>query len=79
MAGLDVFECEATICAGDGFVPLFIVIDFFQSDDDLLTWNYAAAKTEVGHWLADVGSANVYSRLERIHAGESFNAVTQSK
>ena len=53
--------------------------DFFQSDDDLLTWNYAAAKAEVAHWLADAGNASVYSRLERIHAGESFDAVTQSK
>ena len=53
--------------------------DFFLQDGDLLTKNYAMAKAEVANWLDDVDRASVYDRLERIRAGESFNAVTQRR
>ncbi len=53
--------------------------DFFLQDGDLLTKNYAMAKAEVANWLDDAGRASVYDRLERIRAGESFNAVTQRR
>ncbi|WP_124948817.1 hypothetical protein [Sulfuriferula thiophila] len=52
--------------------------DFFVSDNDLLTWNYSAAKVEVAQWLAEVGNSSVYGRLSLIRAGASFNAVTRS-
>ena len=49
--------------------------EFFVQDDDLLTKNYASAKAEVALWVADVGNTSVYSRLERIRAGERFDAT----
>lgn len=52
--------------------------DFFVSDDDLLTWNYSAAKIEVAQWLAQVGKGSVHNRLERIRAGDSFIAITRN-
>ncbi len=50
--------------------------EFFVQNDDLLTQNYAVAKAEVARWVEDVGGASVYSRLERIRAGESFHAIS---
>jgi len=52
--------------------------DFFVSDDDLLTWNYSAAKIEVAQWLVQVGKDSVYNRLERIRAGDSFIVITRN-
>lgn len=52
--------------------------DFFLSDDQLLTKNYAFAKSEVALWVNEVGKASVYKQLERIRLGESFNAIVQN-
>jgi hypothetical protein len=53
--------------------------DFFTLSDASLTKNYASAKVVVNQWVADVGSAAVFSRLERIRAGESFESMLDSK
>jgi len=48
---------------------------FFVTDDAQLTWNYAAAKREVAHWLAAVGTDGLYPRLDRLRAGDSLEQV----
>ena len=48
---------------------------FFQSNDEQLTRNYASAKAEVSHWIAGVGAESLYQRFERIRKGEQFNAA----
>jgi hypothetical protein len=53
--------------------------DFFASSDALLTKNYALAKVAVNEWVAVVGSASVFSRLERVRAGESFESAMIKK
>jgi hypothetical protein len=55
------------------------VREFFVPDKDLLIKNYASAKAEVASWVAGVGSKSVYSQLERVRAGESFDAVFHGK
>ena len=49
---------------------------FFVENDELLTKNYASAKAVVSQWTASIGNSSVYSRLERIRAGEPFDQVT---
>jgi SpoVK/Ycf46/Vps4 family AAA+-type ATPase len=53
--------------------------EFFAANDATLTKNYASAKTVVKKWVSDVGSTNVYSQLDRMRAGESFDSVISSK
>lgn len=53
--------------------------DFFAANDAMLTKNYASAKAVVKKWVADVGSSNVYSQLERVRAGESFENMINHK
>lgn len=53
--------------------------EFFVPDGDLLTKNYASAKAEVALWVAAVGNKSVYSQLERIRNGETFDAVINGK
>lgn len=48
---------------------------FNQGNNQQLTQHYAFAKAEVAQWLANIGRDNLYPRLERIRAGESFDAV----
>jgi hypothetical protein len=45
---------------------------FFATDDEALTCNYASAKHEVSEWLPQVDAANLYVRLGRVRAGASF-------
>jgi hypothetical protein len=45
---------------------------FFKGDDQALTRNYASAKHEVASWLSKIGSASLYSRLQRMRNGQSF-------
>jgi hypothetical protein len=45
---------------------------FFKGDDQALTRNYASAKHQVTSWLSKVGSASLYSRLQRMRDGQSF-------
>lgn len=49
--------------------------EFFVSDDNVLTNNYASAKAEVALWIAAVGHKSVYSQLKRLRDGEAFDAV----
>jgi hypothetical protein len=51
------------------------VNQFFVSDDELLTKNYASAKVEVALWVSEVGNSSVYGQLERILTGQPFDAV----
>lgn len=48
---------------------------FFVGNDEELTRNYAAAKTEPAYWVSSVGSKEVYARLARLRAGEPFLKV----
>ncbi|AYH44794.1 hypothetical protein CDA09_15615 [Azoarcus sp. DN11] len=48
---------------------------FFSGNEIGIVKNYAAAKVEVRNWLEGAGAATIYSRLERIRNGESFDAV----
>ena len=48
---------------------------FFVADDQELTRNYGAAKSEVARWVAEVGSTFVYAQLARIRSGEKFTNV----
>lgn len=52
---------------------------FFVSDDGVLTKHYALAKAVVAVWVAEVGATSVYRELERIRAGEPFQAVIKGK
>lgn len=62
--------------AGTRYVKtLGSVREFFVPNSDLLTMNYASAKAEVASWVAGVGHKSVYGQLERVRAGESFDAV----
>lgn len=51
------------------------VSQFNHGNDEQLTQHYAFAKAEVARWLANIGRHDLYARLERIRAGESFDAV----
>ena len=53
--------------------------EFFAPSDALLTKNYASAKVVVNEWVAVVGSAAVFNRLERVRAGESFESMLGNK
>ena len=48
---------------------------FFVADDEVLTRNYASAKELVASWVAKVGAATLYPRLQRLKNGESFSEV----
>lgn len=48
---------------------------FFVPNDKALTKNYASAKAVVKKWVASTGESTVYRQLERIRAGESFEAI----
>jgi len=45
---------------------------FSKGDGPAVVRNYAAAKQEVAAWLAKVGRASLYSRLQRMRQGQSF-------
>lgn len=49
--------------------------EFNDANDQQLTRNYAAAKAEVAQWLTTIGRSELYNRLERIRAGEDFDAA----
>jgi hypothetical protein len=51
------------------------VTQFNRGNGEQRAQHYAFAKAEVAHWLANVGRQDLYQRLERIRAGESFDAV----
>ena len=53
--------------------------EFFLSSDELLTKNYASAKVVVNKWIKDLGNSAVFSRLELIRAGESFESMINHK
>jgi hypothetical protein len=53
--------------------------EFFTTNDAMLTKNYASSKVVVKKWVADIGSANVYSQLDRVRAGESFESMMNRK
>lgn len=48
---------------------------FNDGNNQQLTQHYAFAKAEVAQWLVNVGRDNLYPRLERIRAGESFDGI----
>ena len=58
-----------------GVRELKSVSQFNHGNDEQLTQHYAFAKTEVAQWLDNVGRHDLYPRLERIRAGQSFNSV----
>ena len=49
--------------------------DFFVSESEQLTNNYASAKAEIALWIERVGHTSVYAQLERMRRGESFEVV----
>ncbi|MGJ3699294.1 hypothetical protein [Variovorax sp. AFSI2.2] len=51
------------------------VSQFNHGSDEQLTQHYAFAKAEVEQWLGNVGHHDLYPRLERVRAGDSFDAV----
>jgi putative transposon-encoded protein len=53
--------------------------EFFAPSDELLTKNYASAKVVVNKWVTDLGNSAVFSRLELIRAGESFESMINHK
>jgi hypothetical protein len=48
---------------------------FNAGNDEEITRHYARSKRAVTQWLEKIGRSNLYSRLERIRAGESFETV----
>jgi hypothetical protein len=48
---------------------------FYAGNDEAITQHYARSKQAVAQWLEKIGRSNLYSRLERIRAGESLNSV----
>jgi hypothetical protein len=48
---------------------------FNVGNDEEITRHYARSKRAVAQWLEKIGRSNLYSRLERIRAGESLDSV----
>jgi hypothetical protein len=48
---------------------------FYAGNDEEITRHYARSKRAVAQWLEQIGRSNLYSRLERIRAGESLDSV----
>jgi hypothetical protein len=48
---------------------------FNAGNDEEITRHYARSKRAVAQWLERIGRSNLYSRLERIRAGERFEVV----
>ena len=48
---------------------------FFKGDEQAVVRNYASARKVVASWLAKVGAASLYARLQRLKEGESFPEV----
>lgn len=74
------FRSEYNIAEGANFETksvraLTSARDFFVSDSEQLTNNYASAKAEVALWIERVGHPSVYAQLERMRRGESFEVV----
>ena len=49
--------------------------EFFGTDNQRLTMHYAAARKEVGQWVAFVSKDSVYAYLARVKSGESFESI----
>lgn len=50
---------------------------FFKGDEQAIVRNYASSKQVVASWLAKIGTASLYSRLQRLRNGESFSEVIE--
>ena len=48
---------------------------FFKGDEQAVVRNYASAKQVTASWLSKVGTASLYSRLQRMRNGESFAEI----
>ena len=48
---------------------------FFVADDQALTRNYAEARQVVTDWLNNAGAETLYSRLEQLREGHSFDEM----
>lgn len=48
---------------------------FFKGDENMVVHHYASAKQVVAAWLSKVGTASLYSRLQRMKNGESFAEI----
>jgi hypothetical protein len=48
---------------------------FNAGNDEEITRHYARSKRAVAQWLEKIGRSNLYSKLERIRAGESLDSV----
>jgi hypothetical protein len=70
---------ESESSKADDVKSLRSASEFFTTNDAMLTKNYASAKVVVKKWVADIGSANVYSQLDRVGAGESFESMINRK
>jgi SpoVK/Ycf46/Vps4 family AAA+-type ATPase len=70
---------ESASSKADDVKSLRTASDFFAANDATLTKNYASAKVVVKKWVADIGFANVYSQLDRVRAGESFESMINRK
>ncbi|NJK44750.1 MAG: hypothetical protein HC933_11100 [Pleurocapsa sp. SU_196_0] len=51
---------------------------FYTGDSQDITRHYARSKRAVAQWLEHLGRSNMYSSLERIRNGESFETVFES-
>ena len=49
--------------------------DFFVVGNEQLTTRYAAARKEVGQWVASINKDSVYVYLARVKSGESFKSL----
>jgi hypothetical protein len=49
--------------------------EFNAGNDEEITRHYARSKRAVAQWLEKIGRSNLYSRLERIRAGEDFETA----
>ncbi len=59
----------------DSLRTLWSMDQFNAGNDDEITRHYARSKQAVAQWLEKIGRSNLYSRLERIRAGEAFETV----
>jgi hypothetical protein len=49
--------------------------EFFVSNSEVLTRNYAGAKAEVGKWLDRNGATKLYHVLEQLRSGHAFESL----
>jgi hypothetical protein len=71
------YDSSQTVDASelDSLRTLRSMDQFNAGNDEEITRHYARSKRAAAQWLEKIGRSNLYSRFERIRAGESLDSV----